>query len=235
MRVADLVGGADRDVDHVPFGDFLFLTVRDQGAPVFQDIIDLFQVLVVPFDGFASGLYGLTVDKRHASQAADTLLAFTAQLAPAHRTGSVSDRGNLAPVPDQEATAVAADGHADDVVFQPVLVHVVEHLVMDAGGQVDGVAGFDRIALVVEQDLAAAAEYVVDLLGILVLVKVGGFAPLQGVPGKAVQAAQPVPVVLVIFAFPVTQAAPVDRAQVCDVGLHVPPVLYVCQGDSPYG
>ena len=58
---------------------------------------------------------------------------------------------------------------------------------------------------------------------------VGGLAALQGVSGEAAELGETIAIVCRIAVVARTQAAPMHGAEVGNVGLYVPPVLYVWQ------
>ena len=118
---------------------------------------------------------------------------------PSYRTGTVPLRRCLVPIANSKLTTVARHTHTDDVMLQPFFIHGIEHLVMEAGWQVNRITIFYGIALILKQHFSLSAENVVNLFQTLMFVIIGSLTSLERVSGKATQPVQTVTVIVTPF------------------------------------
>ena len=101
---------------------------------------------------------------------------------PANRARAIAYGQNVFPVANHTfASGFGVDIFAEDEVFEPFVVHVVEHLMVNIRGQIHGVAGAYGKSVFSYENFAAAADDIIRLFGLRVFVVVGGFAPLKSV------------------------------------------------------
>ena len=199
MGVLDVVARAGGQVDRVAFGEGLFAIRGDEDALVFHDPEPEFHLVITPLDALMPGLDGLAVDECNGFQA-PVFCAHRPELMPANRTRAVADRQHVFPVANRARAAWRrVDVFAQNEVFEPIVIHVVEHLMVNVGGQIDRIPRADGKPVFSDQDFAAAAEDIIGLFDLRVFVVVRGLAPLQRVLDNALKIVQLVRVFVCAF------------------------------------
>ena len=230
VGVLDVVGRAGGQVDRVAFGDGLFAIRGDEHALVFDDPEPEFHLVITPLDALMAGLDGLAVDECNGFQA-PVFLGHRPELMPANRAFAVADRHRVFPVANHARAARGrVDVFAQDEVLEPIVIHVVEHLVVNVGRQIDRIPRPNGKPVFADEDFAAAAEDVIGLFDLRVLVVVRGLAALQSVFDHALKMVQLMCVFVCAFGGGVFvfQPRPANRAQVRDFRLLVSPISNVC-------
>jgi hypothetical protein len=131
------------------------------------------------------------------------------------------------PVLDDTVPAGIFNVLGNDEVLEPGFVPIVEHLMVDVGRQINGIARRDGIAGVSTQNLTATAEDVIGLFDARMFVVVGGFPALEGVEGTSFHSREFSTVVILIFKRGVdrSNALPAYGAHMCNFRLSIAPVF----------
>ena len=99
---------------------------------------------------------------------------------PANCACAIAYGQNVFPVADHTfASGFGIDIFAEDEMFEPFVIHVVEHLMVNIRGQIHGIAGAYGKAIFSYEDFAAAADDIIRLFDLLMFVVIRGFCALE--------------------------------------------------------